>query len=131
MAEIEKFDPNTLMQGVKDRIKATFVSLIPDAQWELMCKLEIDKFFKQHQGGYNSSNNCSEFTSVVYSVLSKDVEIKVKEILNSEEFSTGYNGIQTTVSAKLREEIIKRAPEMFAAFIENSVASTINQMKYR
>ena len=36
--QVEKFDPSTLMQGVKDRIKATFVSLIPDAQWEQMVK---------------------------------------------------------------------------------------------
>ena len=29
----EKFDPSKLMQGVKDRIKATFAGLIPDEQW--------------------------------------------------------------------------------------------------
>lgn len=34
--QVEKFDPSTLMQGVKDRIKATFTSLIPDEQWEQM-----------------------------------------------------------------------------------------------
>ena len=31
---VEKFDPSKLMDGVKDRIKATFVALIPDTQWE-------------------------------------------------------------------------------------------------
>lgn len=43
--EIQKFDPSTLMQGVKDRIKATFVSLIPDEQWDAMVQKEIDSFF--------------------------------------------------------------------------------------
>lgn len=38
MTEIQKFDPSTLMEGVKERIKATFVSLIPDDQWEALCK---------------------------------------------------------------------------------------------
>lgn len=42
--QVQKFDPATLMQGVKDRIKATFVSLIPEEQWEEMVKKEVDKF---------------------------------------------------------------------------------------
>lgn len=32
--QVEKFDPSRLMEGVKDRIKATFVSLIPDTEWK-------------------------------------------------------------------------------------------------
>lgn len=39
--EIEKFDPSKLMNGVKDRIKATFVSLIPDDMWNAMVEKEI------------------------------------------------------------------------------------------
>jgi len=46
---VEKFDPNTLMQGVKDRIKATFVSLIPDGKWDEMVQKEIDAFFNSEE----------------------------------------------------------------------------------
>lgn len=42
--QIEKFDPSKLMDGVKDRIKATFVSLIPDEQWEQMVYAESKSF---------------------------------------------------------------------------------------
>ncbi len=41
---IEKFDPSKLMEGVKERIKATFVSLIPDEMWEQMLEKEIYVF---------------------------------------------------------------------------------------
>ena len=41
---IEKFDPSKLMDGVKDRIKSTFVSLIPDDAWEKMVEKEIYVF---------------------------------------------------------------------------------------
>ena len=41
---IEKFDPSKLMDGVKDRIKSTFVSLIPDDAWEAMVEKEIYVF---------------------------------------------------------------------------------------
>ena len=39
--QIEKFDPSKLMDGVKDRIKATFVSLIPDNAWSDMVEKEL------------------------------------------------------------------------------------------
>lgn len=39
--QIEKFDPSKLMDGVKDRIKATFVSLIPDDAWNSMVEKEL------------------------------------------------------------------------------------------
>lgn len=42
--EIEKFDPSKLMDGVKDRIKSTFVSLIPDEMWDAMVEKEIYVF---------------------------------------------------------------------------------------
>lgn len=42
--QIEKFDPSKLMDGVKDRIKATFVSLIPDDAWNSMVEKEIYVF---------------------------------------------------------------------------------------
>lgn len=38
--QIQKFDPSTLMQGVKDRIKSEFVALIPDEQWKQMIENE-------------------------------------------------------------------------------------------
>lgn len=42
--QVEKFDPAKLMDGVKDRIKSTFVSLIPDDAWEKMVEKEIYVF---------------------------------------------------------------------------------------
>ena len=42
--QIEKFDPSKLMDGVKDRIKATFVSLIPDDAWNSMVEKELYVF---------------------------------------------------------------------------------------
>ena len=40
-SQVEKFDPSKLMDGVKNRIKATFVSLIPDDAWDSMVEKEL------------------------------------------------------------------------------------------
>lgn len=39
--ELEHFNPNKLMDGVKERIKSTFVSLIPDEVWSSMIEREL------------------------------------------------------------------------------------------
>lgn len=40
------FNQNDLMQNVKDRIKATFVGLIPDSEWEALVTKEVEAFMK-------------------------------------------------------------------------------------
>ena len=65
---VEKFDPATIMQSVKDKIKATFVSLIPDVQWEQMVKSEVDYLFKKKDGNYYS-RQYSEFEALINTTI--------------------------------------------------------------
>lgn len=58
---MEKFDPSKLMEGVKDRIKSTFVSLIPDNLWETMVEREIyiftqGRIIHHHETDYNTKD---------------------------------------------------------------------------
>ena len=63
--EIEKFDPSKLMDGVRDRIKATFVSLIPEDHWEKLVQAEIDKFFAKYDRDTYRKQSVSNFGIVV------------------------------------------------------------------
>jgi len=126
--EIQKFDPATLMQGVKDRIKATFVSLIPDEQWEVMVKSEIDRFFKVKRD-YNSSDNTSDFSQVVNSVLRKEAEDKIQEILKSPDFQINWNGNEYTLPEYIRGEVVKHAHEIFASAISGAISNAIQTMR--
>ena len=63
--QIEKFDPSKLMDGVKDRIKATFVSLIPDDAWNSMVERELYVFttgkiipHHEYQGSDSNGHAC-------------------------------------------------------------------------
>ena len=47
MSEIAKFDQANLMQNVRDRIKATFVGLIPDEEWDALVRKEVDAFLNE------------------------------------------------------------------------------------
>jgi hypothetical protein len=128
--EVEKFDPALLMQGVKDRIKATFISLIPDDKWEQMCKTEIDRFFKGDPEGQYRNKNYSEFTYVVNGVLTDVTKEKVKAILSGPEYKSHWNGSEYTVSEEIDKILTKNAPKIIATMLGNMMQEAINQMNY-
>lgn len=108
--QVQKFDPATLMQGVKDRIKATFVSLIPEEQWEEMVKKEVDKFFREYEIRGDGRRYVSDFSSLVTSLLKEECERRMKEYLGSSEFQTIWadNG-QKTINHAIREMMIENS----------------------
>jgi hypothetical protein len=132
--EIEKFDPSTLMQGVKDRIKATFVSLIPDDKWGEMVDSEIKKFFELKDGlnEYHSRNSkTSHFTDVVFQVLTEECKKKCVEIINHPDYTIGWDSNKQTVSETLKKRLIDNMPEIMASMMENMMANAIQQLKNR
>ncbi len=125
--ELEKFDPSKLMDGVKDRIKATFVSLIPDAQWEQLCDTEMKKFFEPTWSGYNNKDkNPSQFETIVKDLMKEHCQAYIKEILakpeysvksvwESSSFSVNGGGMKATLSDHLDTMIKEKMPEMMQA----------------
>jgi len=81
--EIKKFDANDAMKSVKEKIRDSFVSLIPDEQWNEMVKKEIDTYFKEYNQFSNNNTFASSFTKDVQSVLTEEVKVRVKEYLSS------------------------------------------------
>ena len=121
--EIEKFDPSTLMQGVKDRIKATFVSLIPDDRWEQMVKAEIDDWLKPREQNYRVFNT-SNFQVVVKNALDEECKKRLTEYLSSPEFNAIWKMNGSTATSKAVEDmIVKNSGEiminMFGGMFNN------------
>ena len=64
--QVERFDPSRLMEGVKDRIKSTFVSLIPDEMWSNMVEKEIyifttGKIIPHHEIDYSRKDENGDY----------------------------------------------------------------------
>lgn len=132
--EIQKFDPNTLMQGVKDRIKSEFVSLIPDDHWNQMVKKEVDDFFQEKARGYNSVQRISKFGELVHAEVHKEAQKRIQKYLKSSVFNIVWNGNgMTTCSDKVKEVIMENSGEVLANMIGGMIsqgiqnASNINQ----
>ena len=134
--QVEKFDPSKLMDGVKDRIKSTFVSLIPDAQWEQMCDTEMKKFFEpEPKYGYNNrieGYNPSQFSQIVSELMKEKCKEYLKELLAKPEYSITQvwessshsmtGGKKTTLSDHLDNMVKEKMPEMMNAMFASVMA---------
>lgn len=126
MSDIQKFDPSTLMQGVKDRIKSEFVSLIPEEQWASMVQKEIDEFFMPRTQDYVRPN-WSHFSLMVKQCLEEEAKKRMVEYLSSEEFQVIWvNHGSTTIATAVEKMIVNNSGEI----IVNMFGSMFSQMLY-
>lgn len=130
MSEIQKFDPALLMQGVRERIKATFVSLIPDDQWAALCEKEIRKFFEPTKDRYNNYHQMSSFSMVCNEVLKDFSKEKLREFMKDYDAEI-WNSItnQKEAPVLLKELLIKHAGEIFVATFSGMFNEAVQQLK--
>lgn len=143
--EIEKFDPSKLMDGVRDRIKATFVALIPDEQWEVMCKAEMDKFFfpvpEKDYNGRITGHKPSQFEQIVIDLMKEHCKKHLVELFAKPEYSVqsvwehNTNTNRTENNIKLSDHLDKmikeRMPDMMMTMFKAVMADAFNNFFYQ
>lgn len=128
--EVEKFDPSKLMQGVKDRIKSEFVSMIPDDQWSQMIEKEITEFFRTKESGYNHRVFVSDFSILVYDILKEECRKRMKEYLEGEEFQSVWNNSgRPQASEFIKKLFIDNSGEMLNNFFSSMFQSHLEYMR--
>jgi hypothetical protein len=137
--ELLKFDPSTLMQGVKDRVKSTFVSLIPDEQWDNLVKKEVDAFFTESdapkdynysKGGYAYEVKTvpSPFRAMVWEMCQNQTNRVLREYLQ-ERFQQQYDQQgKPIIDDAIQKLIVENAGQMFAQMITGSIQSSMQNM---
>lgn len=114
--QIQKFDPSKLMEGVKDRIKATFVSLIPDDAWDRMVEKEIYIFTEgrinvNHETDWKTTNEdgghpiITTETRIPYS--QKPLKDQWNRDTGKDDISPLQEMIREELRKKFREDLVK------------------------
>jgi len=127
---VEKFDLATLMNGVRERIRATFVSLIPDNAWEQMVKKEMTDFMAVKERNYRR-DRYSDFSQVVFEVMEERAIKTVNKIM--EEYASwnwDEHGRQI-VSEKIQEMILTHAGQILLNVVGSMIQGNINELKSR
>jgi hypothetical protein len=121
--EIIKYDASKVMEGVKDKIKATFVDLIPDDKWEEMIKTEIDKWLK------SDNWNKSEFQQLVNKCLSEVIGEKLSAMIREKYISEIWENGQIQPTEELKKLIIENAGKVLLGMLGNEVQQALNNMR--
>src|SRR5579863_781053 len=128
MSELQKFDPAQLMNGVRDRIKATFVSLIPDEQWESMIKKEVDAFFDEDRKYRSNYETHSQFKDICYSVFKDITREKLHDYMSTFTSDVWDNGMPV-LNEQLKKALIESAPEILTSMFKSMFQQAVNNTR--
>lgn len=118
-----------LIQPIKEKIRDTFASLIPEEKWEEIIKTEVNNFFKKgyDSNSYNRPSN-TNFELEVQRLLKEETDLKVKEYFSTNFNDIWYNNDGTIKCATIVEEIItKNAGSILADMIGGAISMRLQQ----
>jgi len=126
--DVQTFKPEHVMDKVKDKIKSSFVDLIPEDQWDLMIKKVINDWLKQKKVSAYRDDYQSDFDQLVRSCLNDHAKERVKEIIEEfQEFSWKEEGT-INLNIRIEEMIIKNSGKILASIIGSTIQQVINNM---
>lgn len=132
--EVSTYDPAKLMDAVRDRIKAEFVSLIPEDAWKKLVDAEVKKFFETTaDNGYSQNRTFpSPFGKIVWEELDKETRVRVKALLESSEWAEEWDGQGgRRASETVKKLITEKSGEILTNVIGGAIQQTIEAMRTR
>ena len=107
---------DNLIQTVRDRIRDTYVNLIPEEQWESMIKKVVDNYFRIWDRGVNPPTRISNFEQDVLNCLQEEVTARTKAYLQ-QNFQQTWDGSKEILDAKIEQMICKNSGKILADMI--------------
>jgi len=88
--EVEKFDPSTIKDKIREKIQKEAFDLIPQGAWDQMVEKELSGFFREdipkRGGGYNSEHGPKTLREMIRDVLGEKLLATVKVELQKEQY---------------------------------------------
>lgn len=127
--EVEKFDPSKLMEGIKDRIKATFASMIPDDQWDAMIKKVVDDYFNSRSENWHEKRRTSNFEDLAYNLLQEETKSRIAAFLKTDGFvtDTWKSFGPPVITEKVKKMFIENSGEIFMNVLGGTFQAMMQQ----
>lgn len=135
--DVKKFDPASIMQNVKDRIRDTFAGMIPDDQWEIMVQKEVDAFFQPRQTTIsrrteqvlNIIQETSPFRDIVWEYCANMAVKILKDNISEEVFQKSWNIDELERNNEIAKVIASAAPLAMTNFFEKIMLMQLSNMR--
>jgi hypothetical protein len=134
--EIARFEPEKLVDRVRERIRGTIADLIPEDAWTAMVQKEVDLFLKEttreRRYGYShdSEKVPSGLAQVVHAVLTEETRRHVKMLLDGPEWQAGWN-VSGHVSVAVAALVKENAHSIVAALLGDAVQRFVSEISQR
>jgi len=118
MNDIVKFDPAKWIDDVKQKIKAEFVGMVPEDQWDKMVQTEIESFINQ------------ELKVLVKECLTEECKKRMTEFFCSDNWQgqwdgNGYNILSKSVKDMIRDNM----PAIIEGLVGSSLQGIMNSLR--
>lgn len=122
-----------MMEGVKDRIKATFASLIPDEAWDKMVKDTVNAYFHRTESqAHYDRYKYSQFQMLVFSLMEEETKKRIADFLKSEEYSNTWNDNgKPELSKQVEKMFIENSGAIFLNLLGGSFQAMMNDLEIR
>lgn len=128
--EVQKFDPSTLMDGVKMRIRAEFASMIPDEAWTQMIQKEVDFYFHSPTESNYNRDRTTRFQDLIRTLLQEEIKKRFADYLTTEGFTKVWaNQGYTACGEAVKKIIIDNSGEILVSFFGGMFTGMLENFK--
>jgi hypothetical protein len=136
--EIEKFDPSTLADKVRERIRNSLADLIPEEQWTKLIETSTKSFFEEtyEKRGYGNERTRvpSGLETMVVAELKIHVIAELKKFFNSPEWADKWDAPGNGTSAikaseAIRKMVIDNSDVILGNVLGAAIQSVVQQIR--
>ena len=131
-SDMQVFDPRSLQDKVIERIRSSFLELIPEDAWDELVGRELEKFFQTtKKTGYGASGvNPPEIEQMIHGALKSLIaERLAKDMAADGWFDTNYATNDQPVGERMTEALREIAPDLIAALMGSIMRESVQNMR--
>jgi hypothetical protein len=131
---VQSFDPRSLNDQIRDRIRASVVELIPEEAWRDYIDREIADFFTDRPAGsglYGKPGKRAPFAEVCADVMQDVAKTKLHEELNKPEWTAFWENGQQRVGVHVTAALKEHGAGLFEAMVANTVQQIVDSLRLR
>lgn len=126
--------PQDPMEKIRDKIRAEFADLMPEAAWTAMVKKAIDSFFhapNDDRGDWHRRNGPRPKSAVdllIHGMLKTELEEQMRKFFRSDEWQMKWNpeSEEYEGGTMLREVIEAKLPQMMPYLFMHMMSAALN-----
>lgn len=131
-SDVVKFDPNTLTDRLRERIRNSIADLIPEEAWDALVKKEMDAFFtaQNTRDAYGSNRTVeSVFAQELRAVMVAETKKRMTAMMAKPEWNVYWDGKELQTGGRLMELAKKAGDSIITNWLATALGMFVQNVK--